>query len=70
MKSLNFIQWHAIVHARVLQLPFIFLDMLQQVLSQLVIYSTNIVNIDLVEHGDIGANVSTVQLLKIAKLVA
>jgi hypothetical protein len=44
--------------------------MLQQVLSQLVIYSTNTVNINLVEHGDNGANISTVQLLKIGKLIA
>jgi hypothetical protein len=70
VKSLDFIQWHAIVHARVPQLPFIFLNMPQQVLSQLAIYSTNTVNINLVERGDNGANVSTVQLLKIAKLVA
>ncbi len=34
------------------------------------IYSTNTVNINLVERGDNRANVSTVQLLKIAKLVA
>jgi hypothetical protein len=70
VKSLDFIQWHAIMHARVSQLPFIFLNMLQQFLSQLEIYSTNTVNINLVERGDNGANVSTVQLLKIAKLVA
>jgi hypothetical protein len=44
--------------------------MLQQVLSQLAIYSTNTVNIDLVERGDNGANISIVQLLKIAKLIA
>jgi hypothetical protein len=37
VKSLNFIQWHAIVRARVPQLPFIYLNMLQQVLSQLAI---------------------------------
>jgi hypothetical protein len=37
VKSLNFIQWHAIVRAQVPQLPFIFLNMLQQVLSQLAI---------------------------------
>jgi hypothetical protein len=44
--------------------------MLQQVLSQLAIYSTNTVNINLVKRGDNRANISTVQLLKIAKLVA
>jgi hypothetical protein len=47
-----------------------FLNMLQQVLSQLAIYSTNTVNINLVECGDNEANVSTVKLLKVAKLVA
>jgi hypothetical protein len=56
VKSLDFIQWHATVHARVPQLLFIFLNMLQQVLSQLAIYSTNTVNIDLVECGDNRAN--------------
>jgi hypothetical protein len=70
VKSLDVIQWHAIMNACIPQLPFIFLNMLQQVLSQLAIYFTNTVNINLVEHGDNGANVSTVQLLKIAKLVA
>ena len=44
--------------------------MLQQVLSQLVIYSTNTVNINLVERGDNGANVSTAELVKIVKLVS
>ncbi len=66
VKSLDFIQLHAIVHACILQLPFIFFNMLQQDLSQLAIYSTNTVNINLVEHGDNGVHVSTVQLLKIA----
>ena len=70
VKSLDLIQWHVIVHTRVPQLPFIILNMLHQVLSQFAIYSTNTVNINLVECGDNGANVSTVQLLKIAKLVA
>jgi hypothetical protein len=58
------------MHARVPQMPSIFLNMLQQVLSQLAIYSTNTVNINLVEHGDNRANISTVQLLKVAKLIA
>ena len=51
VKSLDFIQWHAIVRARVPQLPFIYLNMLQQVLSQLAIYSTNTVDIGLVERS-------------------
>ena len=44
--------------------------MLQQVLSQLAIYSTNTVNINLIERGDNGANVSTAELVKITKLVS
>jgi hypothetical protein len=35
VKHLDFIQWHVTVSARVLQLPFVFFNMLQQVLSQL-----------------------------------
>ena len=70
VKSLDFIQWHAIVCARVPQLPFIYLNMLQQVLSQLAIYSTNTVNIGLVERGDSGANINIALPSKITKLVA
>jgi hypothetical protein len=70
LKSLDFIQWHAIVRARVPQLPFIYLNMLQQVLSQLAIYSTNTVNIGLVERGDSGANINIALPSKITKLVA
>ncbi len=70
VKSLNIIQWHAIIRARVPQLPFIFLNMLQQVLSQLAVYSTNIVNIGLVECGDNGANINIALPSKITKLVA
>ena len=70
VKSLDFIKWHATVQTRVPQLPFIFLNMLQQVLSQLAIYSTNTVNINLIERGDNGSSVSTIELLKIAKLVS
>jgi hypothetical protein len=44
--------------------------MLQQVLPQLADYSTNTVNIGLVEHGDNGANLNIAQVLKISKLVA
>jgi hypothetical protein len=44
--------------------------MLQQVLSQLAIYSTNTVSIGLVERGDNGANIIIALPLKITKLVA
>jgi hypothetical protein len=70
VKSLDFIHWHAIVRARVPQLPFIYLNMLQQVLSQLAIYATNTVNIGLVERGDSGANINIALPSKITKLVA
>ena len=52
------------------QLPFIFYNMLQYVLLLLTICSTNTVNIDLDQHGDNGANESTVQRWNITKLVA
>jgi hypothetical protein len=44
--------------------------MLQQVLSQLAIYSTNTMNIDLVERGDNGMNINIALPSKITKLVA
>ncbi len=44
--------------------------MLQQVLSQLAIYSINTVNIGLVECGDNGANINIALPSKITKLVA
>jgi hypothetical protein len=49
---------------------FMFLNMHQQVLSKLAFYSTNTVNIGLVERGDNRAKISTVQLPQIAKLVS
>ena len=70
VKSLDFIKWHATVHTRVPQLPFIFFYMLQHVLLQLAIYSTNIVNINLIERGDNSSSISTTELLKIVKLVS
>jgi hypothetical protein len=70
VKHLDFIQWHPTVCARVPQLPFIFLNMLQQVLSQLATCSTNTVNIGLVEQGDNGSSLNIAQVLKISKLVA
>ena len=44
--------------------------MLQQVLSQLAIYSTNTINIGLVERGDSGANINIALPSEITKLVA
>jgi hypothetical protein len=52
------------------QLPSVFFNMLQQVLSQLAVYSTNTVNIGFVERGDNGANLNIAHVLKISKLVA
>jgi hypothetical protein len=48
---------------------FYFFNMLQQVLSQLAIYSTNTVNIGLVKCKDNQANLNIAQVLKISKLV-
>jgi hypothetical protein len=44
--------------------------MLLQVLSQLTVYSTNTVNIGLLQRGGNGANLSITQVLKISKLVS
>ncbi len=70
VKSLDFIQWHVIVHACVPQLPFIFKTGFSRFYHNWQTYSTNTVKINLVEHGDNRGNISTVQLLKIEKLVA
>jgi len=69
VKHLDFIQWHATIHASIPQLPFIFFNMLQHVLSQLAACSTNTVNIGLVEQGDNWTSLNIAQVLKISKLV-
>jgi hypothetical protein len=70
VNHLDLIQWHASVRNCIPQLPFIFLNMLQQVLSQSAIFSTNNVNIGLIECGNNGVNLNTAQLSKVTKLVS
>ncbi len=69
IKNLDFIRWHAEVRKDVPQLPCIFKNMLHKVLSQLVIFSTNVVNNNLVEHGDNGSNLIVTLVVKITKFV-
>jgi hypothetical protein len=70
VKNLDFIRWHAEVRGDVPQLPYIFLNMLQKVLSQLTVFSTNAVNDNLVERGDNGSNLIIPLVVKIAKFVS
>ncbi len=58
IKHLDFIRWHTDVHASVPQLPYIILNMLQHVLSQLASFSTNSVNNNLIEHSENGSKPS------------
>ncbi len=69
VKNLNFICWHEEVRVDVPQLPYIFLNMLQKVLSQLAVFSTNAVNNNLVKRGDNGLNLVVPLVVKIAKFV-
>ena len=70
IKHLDFIRWHADVRESVPQLPYIFLNMLHQVLAQLAGFSTNSVNNNLIELGDDGAKLITTNIQKIVKYVA
>ena len=70
IKHLDFIRWHANVHESVPHLPYIFLNMLHQVLAQLASFSTNSVNNNLIELGDNGAKLITTSVQKIVKYVA
>ena len=70
IKHLDFIRWHADVRESVPQLPYIFLNMLHQVLAQLASFSTNSVNNNLIELGDNGAKLITTSVQKIVKYVA
>ena len=69
IKHPEFIRWHNNVHDKVPQLPYIFLNMLHKVLSQLASFSTNSVNNNLVEHGDDGSKLTIILILKIVKFV-
>jgi hypothetical protein len=67
VKHPEFIKWHSEVHDKVPQLPYIFLNMLHKVLSQLASFSTNSVNNNLVEHGDDGSKLTIILIVKIVK---
>jgi hypothetical protein len=69
IKHPEFIRWHNDVHDKVPQLPYIFLNMLHKVLSQLASFSTNSVNYNLVKHGDNGSKLTIILILKIVKFV-
>jgi hypothetical protein len=70
VKNLDFIRWHAEVHGDVPQLLYIYLNMLQKVLSQVAVFSTNAVNNNLVKCGDNGLNLIVPSVVKIAKFVS
>jgi hypothetical protein len=59
IKHLDLIRWHADVRESIPQLPFIFFNMLHQVLAQLASFPTNLVNNNLIELGDDGAKLIT-----------
>ncbi len=67
VKHPEFIKWHSKVHDKVPQLPYIFLNMLHKVLSQLASFSTNSANNNLVEHGDDGSKLTITLIVKIVK---
>jgi hypothetical protein len=69
IKHPGFIKWHNNVNGKVPQLPYIFLNMLHKVLSQLASFSTNLVNNNLVEHGDERSKLTITLVLKIVKFV-
>ena len=69
IKHPDFIKWHAEVREKVPQLPYIFLNMLHKVLSQLASFSTNSVNNSLIEHGDNGSKLKVDLVVKIVKFV-
>jgi hypothetical protein len=70
IKHLHFIHWYADIKENVLQLPYISLNMLQHILSQLASFSTNSVNNNLIKHGDDGSNLVTTSIQKIVKYLA
>ena len=69
IKHPDFIKWHAEVCSKVPQLPYIFLNMLHKVFSQLANFSTNSVNNNLIELGDNGSQLKIDLVLKIVKFV-
>jgi hypothetical protein len=70
IKHLKFIHWHVDVKENVPQLLYIFLNMLQHVLSQLASFSTNSMNNNLIKHGDNRSNLVIISIQKIVKYIA
>ncbi len=69
IKHPKFIKWHNDVHGKVPQLPYIFLNMLHKVLSQLASFLTNLVNNNLVKYDNDGSKLTITLVLKIVKFV-
>ncbi len=69
IKHPEFIKWHNNIHGKVPQLPYIFLNILHKVLSQLASFLTNSVNNNLVEHGNDGSKLTITLVFKIVKFV-
>jgi hypothetical protein len=67
IKHPDFIKWHAEVCSKVPQLPYIFLNMLHKVFSQLASFLTNSVNNNLIELGDNGSQLKIDLVIKIVK---
>ncbi len=70
IKHLDFIRWHMDVKENVPQLPYIYLNMLQYVLSHLASFSTNSVNNNLIQNGDDGSKLVIASTQKIVKYLA
>ncbi len=68
-KHPKFIKWHNKVHDKVPQLPYIFLNTLHKILSQLASFSANLVNNSLVELDDDGSKLNIILVTKIAKFI-
>jgi hypothetical protein len=66
----NPVRWHAEARGDVPQLPYIFLNMLHKVLTQLAVFSTNAVNNNLVEHGDNGSKLVVTPVTNIVKFAS
>jgi hypothetical protein len=70
VKHLDFIRWYKDVRESVPQLQYIFLNILHQVLAQLASFSTNLVNNNLIKHGDNGTKLTIVPVQKIIEYAA
>jgi hypothetical protein len=70
IKHPEFTKWHNDVSNRVPQLPYLFLSMSHKVLSQLISFSTNLVNNSLVKHGNNKAKLMVILVPKIIKFVS